>query len=558
MSKNFVFSNTPTIKMPRTRFNLGHSVKTMFNVGDLIPILVQEVLPGDTFIEDTYHVVRSAVPFIRPVMDNLYMDIRYFFVPNRLTYDKWKNVMGENTVSYWANTQDYAVPTIHIDKVEPYSVAAALGLPVGTYKADVNVLPFRALALIWNEFYRDENVQRPVFVNLGDINSNSVDYTLTQNDFPTSYVGKLPKVAKLHDYFTSALPSPQKGNAIEVPISGISPILTNQLPFDEDDLNVHPIGFNSASGGLADAPSQGNYIPLGLQKQTGGGGTPINTILGSVDAFQDNVPLYQQLVPNNLYADYSFAELNVNDLRYAFALQKILERDARNGTRYREMLASYFGTTSLDQTQQVPEYLNGMRTPLNIEQVTQVAPTDDAPLGNVGAQSVSNGKCKFTKSFTEHGFVIGLASIRYKHTYQQGIEKFWTRKNRFDYYVPTMANIGEQPILIQELFVSNNTVQNESVFGYQEAWADYRYRPNRVNGYLSSQAETGFDIWHFADEYANAPVLSSSFIEETATFVERTLATVADTPEFLIDVYHDLKAVRVMPPYSIPGLIDHH
>lgn len=558
MSSQFAFGVKPNISIPRNKFDLSHGHKTTMNVGDLVPVLLQEVYPGESFKDKTAFVARSTTPFIRPVMDNLFMDIFFFFVPNRLVYDKWKNVMGENTSGYWANQQTYSVPVGQLLQVEPGSIANHFGLPIGQLPSgatpiEINLLPFRGYGLIWNEWYRDQNTQEPIFINTGE-KATFENIDNVGNNFANSdgyYMDMLAKVNKLHDYFTSALPSPQKGDAVEVPIQGISPVLTS----DEDIITsgTHfPLNFRNAGNNAL--PNGGEFLITKLYARAG---ENYKTSLAMAENGADEAADLS-LYPSNLYTDYGDASLFVNDLRFAFQVQKMLERDARSGTRYVEYVASHFNTTSLDQTQQRPEYLGGKRMPLSITQVNQTSQsTEDSPLGQVGAFSLSNGICGFSKSFTEHGFIIGLACIRYHHTYQQGVEKFWTRKTRLDYYDPVFANIGEQPILSKELYAYN--LKPDDVFGYQEAWADLRYRPSQVTGQLSSQAGDGLDIWHFADNYANAPILSGEFLEENVGFVDRTLTAPHTTIDnFIVDIYHKLSAIRPMPLYSIPGLIDHH
>lgn len=556
MSSQFAFGVKPNISIPRNKFDLSHGHKTTMNVGDLVPILVQEVYPGESFKDKTAFVARSSTPFIRPVIDNLFMDIFYFFVPNRLVYDKWKNVMGENTSGYWANEETFNVPVGELISVGTGSIADHFGLPIGDKPTgaptiEINLLPFRAYGLIWNEWYRDQNTQEPIFINTGEKaefeNINTVGNNFANED--GYYMDGLAKVNKLHDYFTSALPSPQKGDAVEVPIQGISPVLTS----DEDIFTsgTHfPINFRET--GNNHIPNGGEYLNLHPVTR---GGEIYKASLGQADVgvgLGNDYSLY----PSNLYTDYGDASLFVNDLRYAFQIQKMLERDARSGTRYVEYIASHFNTTSLDQTQQRPEFLGGKRMPLQVTQVSQTSQSsEESPLGQVGAFSLSNGVCGFSKSFTEHGFIIGLACIRYHHTYQQGVEKFWTRKTRLDYYDPVFANIGEQPILKKELFAYD--LSNDSVFGFQEAWADLRYRPSKVTGMLSSASQEGLDIWHFADKYSNSPILNSEFLQENRAFVQRTLSA-NQIDDFIVDIYHNLSAIRPMPLYSIPGLIDHH
>lgn len=539
MSKNFSFSKTPIIKKSRTRFDLSHSHKTMFNSADLIPFYVQEIYPGDTFKVDSTNVIRTTTPFIKPVMDNLFLDMFYFFVPNRLVYSNWPAVMGENKDNYWAETDNVLVPSVYGD-VKTGSIADYLGLPIGSINSSiaVNSLPFRAFALIYNEWFRDQNTQAPVLIpnTYSSLESLNGDEWSVDNIF-----GLPPKVNKLHDYFTSCLPAPQKGNAVDIPIDGKAYVTTGDVP---DTLDGTLPGLRWQSNGNLVNTSVGN-LTIRSDGNTSFSGQPV--------ASNDKI------IPANLYANLTGTNINVNDLRFAFQLQKLLEKDARGGTRYIEYLQSHFGVISPDSRLQRPEFLGGKRMPLNITQVNQTTSGTGAnTLGEVGAYSLTSGKCGFNKGFVEHGFVIGVMCVRQHHTYQQGIERFWSRKQRTDYYDPVFANIGEQPVLQTELFVNENST-NDNVFGYNEAWADLRYRPSRISGPLRSQTDQGFDIWHFADDYDNAPVLGSEFITETSKYIDRTLSVPSSTaPQFIIDIYNKVSAIRELPMYSIPGLIDHH
>lgn len=555
MKKNW--SLTPSIHRPRSKFDLSHSIKTTMNVGDLVPFYVQEVYPGDTFKVDSTFVARATTPFIKPVMDNLFMDKYYFFVPARLVWDKWQVLMGENQEGYWANTEEVSVPQFILnDMVEPQTIPNYLGIPSFNYtegadgELSVSDLPFRAFALIWNDWFRDQNTQEPVYIK---INSGNQNLTNERGGGwgPDSYHDVCPKINKVHDYFTSCLPSPQKGDAVELPLTGDAPVVTKSefIPTRGDAANI---SWTSLTNGVNSLPQSWYNMAI---KHTGG----TNFGETSINATAITAPTDYQLFPNNLWADLSnVTSATVNDLRFAFQLQKMLENDARGGTRYTEILQSHFGVVSPDARLQRPEYLGGSRSPLSIQQVTQSTGSDDqgAPLGQVGAFSLSSGNCKFTKGFVEHGFVIGVCAIRYFHTYQQGIERFWTRKNRTDFYLPVFSNIGEQPVYQTELYALANPTD---VFGYNEAWADLRYRPNKVTGYMQSDIDGSLDVWHFADNYGNAPILNGEFIAETASNVDRTLTIGSEnTPNFIVDFYVKNSAIRVLPTYSYPGLIDHH
>lgn len=549
MKKNFSLS--PSIHKPRSKFDLSHSIKTTMNVGDLVPFYVQEVYPGDTFKVDSTFVARATTPFIKPAMDNIFMDKYYFFVPSRLVWDKWQVLMGENTEGYWSNTEEVSVPQCILnDIVAPQTIANYMGIPSFDYSnaSDgdfyVSDLPFRAFALIWNDWFRDQNTQEPVFIDTG---SNDFNFSggVGNGWDVSSYHDVCPKINKVHDYFTSCLPSPQKGEAVQLPLTGNAPVVTTSDLVDTPVSNG--LKWRTSTGTVV--PS-GNYNLLGILSNS-------NTSLFSPGSSFSNTST--PIVPANLWADLSdVTSANVNDLRFAFQLQKMLENDARGGTRYTEILQSHFGVVSPDARLQRPEYLGGSRSPLSIQQVTQSTGSDNqsAPLGQVGAFSLSSGNCKFTKGFVEHGFVIGVCAIRYFHTYQQGIERFWTRKTRTDFYLPVFSNIGEQPVYQTELYALADPT---SVFGYNEAWADLRYRPNKVTGYMQSGINGSLDLWHFADNYANAPILNGQFIEETSTNVDRTLTVGSEeTPNFIVDFYVQNSAIRVLPTYSYPGLIDHH
>lgn len=529
----------PTIYKSRSKFPLNHSHKTMFNEGDLIPILVQEVYPGDTFSVDTNYVIRTTVPFIRPIMDNLFIDIRYFFVPNRLVYDKWTQVMGENKTSAWAPDSYAEVPQVS-GKITVGSLADYLGVKNANSVNNVTVsrLPFRALALIYDEWYRDENLQQPMLINKSDSDSTS----LNGNPWaPNNIYGMPPKVNKLHDYFTSCLPAPQKGNAVSFPLNGVAPVVTTNLTSQfatgigtplywmdpESNTRVNGSGFVGLSSG---------DTQLGNDPAPAGG---------------------TNLAPLNLVIKGEDLGASINDLRMAGALQRLLEKDARGGTRYTEYIQEHFGVINPDARLQRSEYLGGTRQPLALQQVQQTSQSStESPLAQVGASSLTNGRSGFTKGFTEHGFILGFACVKQFHTYQQGLERFWTRKSRYDFYDPVFANIGEQPVYESEIYCTGTNTN--AVFGYNEAWADLRYRPSRVSGMLTSQAGQGFDIWHLGDNYSSAPVLGSEWIKESNN-IDRCLSVPSTTaPNFVADFYFNMNAIRELPTYSIPGLFDHN
>lgn len=561
---NTHFALNPTrIDMSRSRFNRSCSYKTTFNVGDLVPFYVDEVLPGDTFTVDSSRVVRMQT-LLTPMMDNIYLDTYYFFVPNRLTWQHWRELMGENSQSAWIPEVEYSVPQVTAPEGgwEVGTIADYMGIPTGVPNLSVSALPFRAYALICNEWFRDENLLDPLNIPVTDANvagSNGDNYI-------TDCVkgGKPFIAAKYHDYFTGALPAPQKGPDVTISV------------LDGANLPVRPLsdtvpGYVQGSVRPSDWGSLrvAGLSPFGTFDRADDVGVIRNSIgsdglysLGSAPS--NNVPEnFEGIMPVNLWAltDGNLPVATINQLRMAFQIQKLYERDARGGTRYIEILKSHFGVTSPDARLQRPEYLGGNRIPININQVVQSSATESngTPQGNTAAYSLTtDSHSDFTKSFVEHGFVIGLMVARYDHTYQQGLERFWSRKDRFDYYWPVFANIGEQAILNKEIYAQGNEKDDE-VFGYQEAWADYRYKPSRVTGEMRSSYAQSLDVWHLADDYATLPSLSAAWICEDAKTVNRVLAVDQfNAMQLFCDIYIKNLTTRPMPLYSIPGLIDHH
>lgn len=560
MKSSFSFSNTPVIRHSRSRFDLSHGVKTTANVGTLYPFELQEVYAGDTFKVRTSCVTRLTSQFFRPVMDNLFLDVYYFFVPSRLLYDKYVNIMGENTESAWANTVDYDVPQVPSSpsgarpSVYSKTVADYLGLPVGALSRDVSILPFRAFAKVYNEWFRDQNNVPPMHIQTGE---STTSERLNNNVWsPSNYTGKLPNVARMHDYFSSCLPSPQKGEAVDIPLGGFSDVpVYSGATMSFTDLPQHsPLALVRADGS---AQPSGWF--QGFTNFTG----PVTGYLATGTSAQSPAPPAVGVTPVSLHArtsDLVSPGFSVNDLRFAFQYQKMLERDARGGTRYVEYLASHFGVSAGDYRLQRSEFLGGRRSPISITQVTQTTGSNDdsAPLGQVGAFSLSNSSSRFTKGFVEHGYVLGVFCIRQFHTYQQGIERFWTRNKRTDFYDPVFANIGEQPVYQSELYGVGSAV-NEKPFGYNEAWADLRYRPSHITGQMRSGVTNSLDFWHFGDVYENAPTLTPTFIQETPEYVDRAITVKSSQlDQFILDFYIQNIAYRPLPTYSVPSLIDHN
>lgn len=548
------FALNPTrIDLSRSTFDRSSSVKTSFNAGDIVPFFLEEVLPGDTFNVKTSKVVRMQT-LLTPMMDNVYLDTYYFFVPNRLVWKHWKEFNGENTESAWIPQTTYEVPQITSPAGTGWAVgtiADYFGIPTGVPNLSVSALPFRAYALIMNEWFRDQNLSDPLVVPDDDATVAGVNTGTFVSDVAKG--GKPYIAAKYHDYFTSCLPSPQKGPDVKIPVgsAGPYPVVTRSERVDHSLFTAHMTGYNPQGKIKEFTNTSLQYLDNGETK------AEIN-VGSSIDSW---TPYYF----DNLWAVDNggvATAATINQLRLAFQIQKLYERDARGGSRYIEILKSHFGVTSPDARLQRPEYLGGNRVPININQVIQQSGTgsgSSTPQGTVvGMSQTTDSHSDFIKSFTEHGFIIGVMVARYDHTYQQGLDRMWSRKDRFDYYWPVFANIGEQAVKNKEIYAQGNA-EDDQVFGYQEAWADYRYKPNRVTGEMRSAYAQSLDVWHLADDYSQRPTLSDSWIREDKTNIDRVLAvTSANSNQFFADIYVQNRATRPMPMYSIPGLIDHH
>lgn len=529
------FSYLPTLEINRSSFKRPSTHKTSFNASDLIPIYVDsDILPGDTIKMNMASLLRMQTP-IFPVMDNAYCDIYFFFVPHRIVWEHWKEFWGENNLTAWEQQVEYTIPQIEAPSGgwNVGTIADYMGIPTGIDGISVNHLPFRAYCKIWNDWFRDENLKDPCMFTFDETTvtgANSGDYVTYAE------AGALPlKAAKPHDYFTSCLKAPQKGPSVNIPLGNSAPIIGT---------DVIGTGY-TLDGTLVDEKLFFDRASITTIRSVDTGQGPANnTSIG-------------------LAADLSNAiGATINQLRQAFAVQAFYEAQARGGSRYIEFIKNIFGVTSPDGRLQRPEYLGGTRVNINMDQVLQTSSTDAiSPQGNTAAFSctVSTDEDMFTYSATEHGTLMGLAVIRTDHTYQQGIERMWSRKKMTDFYVPQFANLGEMAVLEQEIYATGTQSDDEAVFGYQEAWADYRYKPNRVSGEMRSAATQSLDAWHYADDYSQAPTLSSGWIDETEANIDRTISVQHSTAnQFFGDFYFDPVYVRPMPVYSIPAMLSHY
>lgn len=546
------FSLLPRIDIGRSRFDRSASVKTSFNAGDVVPFYCEEVLPGDTFNVKTSRVVRMQT-LLTPMMDNVYLDTYYFFVPNRLTWEHWKEFCGENTQSAWIPETEYSIPQVTAPDGgwNVGTIADYLGIPTGVSNLSVSALPFRAYALIMNEWFRDQNLQDPLLVPVDDATVQGVNTATFVTDVAKG--GKPFIAAKYHDYFTSCLPAPQKGPDVMIPVSQGS------------NLPVIPLDKTIFDQGLGDLIKSLRFGSMGSSSPATDGLLGWNPTLNATTVKDSSGSgNTQEVFPSNLWAidDGNVSSATINQLRLAFQIQKFYEKQARGGSRYTEIVRSFFGVTSPDARLQRPEYLGGNRVPINVNQVVQQSGTGEStstPQGTVvGMSQTTDSHSDFTKSFTEHGFIIGVMVARYDHTYQQGLERFWSRKDKFDFYWPVFANIGEQAVKNKEIYAQGNA-EDDEVFGYQEAWAEYRYKPSRVTGEMRSSYAQSLDVWHLADDYEKLPSLSAEWIQENAKTIDRVLAVTSENSnQFFADIYVKNLCTRPMPMYSIPGLIDHH
>lgn len=566
------FSDAPAMYMKRTKFDRSHVYKTTFDSGKLIPVFVDEVLPGDTTRMSVNYFARLATP-IKPIMDNIYLDWFFFFVPNRLVWEHWQNFCFEQEDP--DDSTDYVIPTTSAGDTSDTSKAVGslwdyFGLPIGLSNGsgiNVSALPFRAVYLIWNEWFRDENLQKSVKIQKGD--TNEVLDSSRTSDQP-SWVSNLnvsgyvcPPRGKRHDYFTSALPWTQKGPGVSVGLAGTASIV-DPTP-DPGYLlhsNANQLAAVSAYAGDASG-SGGGRVAVGNGAITF---SRFDSTYSSVGGFAGNTsgPVTVSAQPGRAYlGDDSYVDLDtssiftINSLRTAFQMQKFYERLARGGSRYTEVLRSFFGVVSPDARLQRPEFLGSFTKMVNVNPIAQTSATDTtSPQGNLSAYGVTAAKFHgFTKSFVEHGYIIGFVCARADLTYQQGINKMWLRSTVYDFYWPTFAHLGEQAIELRELY-AQGTADDTKVFGYQERYAEYRYKPSQVTGKFRSSVTGGnLDIWHLSQFFSNAPTLNEEFIIENPP-IKRIIA-VTDEPEFLLDIGFRYTTVRPMPMFGTPGLVDH-
>lgn len=546
------FNQIPQMKASRTRFNRDQTILTTFDAGKLIPFYVDEVLPGDTFSVDTAAIIRMTTPKY-PVMDDSFIDFYYFFCPNRILWDNFKYFMGEVESTPWMPAKTYNAPVLIINGTnenpapDEKSVLDYMGVPTKIKNAfSINALPVRAYVKIWNEFFRDENIgnaatiqtsDKPVQYDFADEENETMEKDLSN----AILGGNLLPVNKFHDYFTSCLPYAQRGPEVTLPLTGNARV---EWSFSVDELQNY--GIMTSNGATHLVPAPGNT--LGAPTRNEDNGKPRVLLGKDASGVSTWVPMEARLD--------NATSATINQLRQAISVQQYYETLARGGSRYREQVQAIWDVVISDKTVQVPEYLGGGRYHVNINQIVQTSgqqTNSDTPIGETGAISVTPiNESSFTKSFEEHGFVIGVCCVRHNRSYQQGLERFWSRFDRLDYYVPQFANLGEQPVKKKEIMLTGDKTDDET-FGYQEAWADYRMKPNRVSGLMRSNATGTLDFWHYADNYSTVPTLSQEWMAEGKNEIARTLI-VQDEPQFFGAIRVANKTTRRMPLYSVPGL----
>ena len=534
------FLNVPQMHASRTRFKRDQTILTTFDSGKLIPFFVDEVLPGDTFQIDTSAIIRMTTPKY-PVMDDAFIDFYYFYCPNRILWRNFKRFMGETETTPWVEEKTDTIPRILIEgkpeKPQPIenSILDYMGVPTKIKNTfGINALPVRAYVRIWNEYFRDQNVDNWAWwtelddakLYLDDGDTSTIEQILNRAESG----GRCLPVNKFHDYFTSCLPSPQRGPEVSLPLGGNAAIKGyKDLNYKEAiERNIFAVNNSAVTEGAVISATPSYTVFKSTQGGTGYLGADLSTVTATT----------------------------INELRKAVAVQQYYEALARGGSRYREQIQALWDVTISDKTVQIPEYLGGGRYHVNMNQIVQTSGQQsetDTPIGETGAMSVTPvNESSFTKSFEEHGFVIGVMCVRHNRSYQQGLERFWSRRDRLDYYVPQFANLGEQPVKKREIMLTGTKTDDET-FGYQEAWADYRMKPNRVSGLMRSNATGTLDFWHYADNYDTVPTLSQGWMKEGKNEIARTLI-VQNEPQFFGAIRVANKTTRRMPLYSVPGL----
>lgn len=581
--------NQTDIDISRSYLNMPHSVKFSCNLGEVIPFDVIEVLPGDTWNIDTAKIVRTQ-PLVAPIMDEILLDTYYFFVPNRLVWTHWVNFQGENDSSPFTPATEYTIPQTSFPEggFSSGTIADYMGIPVGVESPDtISSLPFRAYALICDQWFRSEALMNPVNVSLGDSDTSGSNGSNQVTDIEKG--GKPFIAAKLFDYFTACLPEPQRGDAPPIAISGLAPVFA-MSDLDMDNSNKF---YHMRDSFITDASKNIGALQYKMFKESyDGDGNLIHVPVHDSDVFDNSLASFPVssfgqvqpsgatkigsqldlnndvfdtsnpwLTPANLWADLgSGLNFSVNDLRISFAIQRYLEKIARAGGRYTSVLSALWNVESPDSRIQRAEYLGGSRISLDIDQIPQTSETNITPQGNpVGLSITGDYTSDVNYSATEHGYIIGVCVARHRRSYQQGLNRMWSRKTLYDHYMPAFANLGEMPVKQKEIYLTDDSEDNNATFGFQEAWADYRHIPNRVAGELRSTYATPLDMWHLGDYYSGMPNLGDEWLRESKEELDRCLAvTSSKANQLIVDLYVDAKAARPMPLYSIPGLIDHN